>query len=162
MKDGLCGQRGFTLVEVIVAVGLITMAMSTLGIAMAQALTAGGKIGDDGVATNELRNAVSWLAGDVRMASASDLVDGGLPAASVMLTWTEEFQGQGTSHSASYQVVGESLERTYDGVTHTVAYRVISASFSLSGQMISASIEVSVRPGVTRTLTVNTLMRASL
>ncbi|MDO8750699.1 MAG: hypothetical protein Q7K03_06105, partial [Dehalococcoidia bacterium] len=110
---------------------------------------------------NELRKGLSWFSTDMKMTQTTDLADGG-SAATITASWIDQFQGAGTPHTSSYAKVGDSLVRTYDGVSHTVARGVSSAVFSRSGKTIVAQIEVQVSPGVTRTLSVKAVTRSTL
>lgn len=152
-------QRGFTVVEVVASVAILTMVMGLLGTALFQALGTETVVVDDGLAINELRKGLSYFSEDVKMTQTTDLEDGGAPVSSCDLSWTDEYQDAQTPHTSSYALVGDRLVRTYDGNAHTVANRVISVSFSRSGQTITAQIEVDAGPPGTRTLSVNAVMR---
>jgi len=147
---------GFTLAEVLVTVGLMGIIMSLMGGALFQALGIQRWWQDDVIATKELRNAGSWLSGDTFNATATDLVDGNPAVSSVTMSWTDT---DSVSHTASYSydVVGNRLVRDYDGIQHTVARRVASAGFSLSGKMLTFDLEVNASRGGTesKSLTVN-------
>ena len=161
LKSLLQDCRGFTLPEVIVSVGVLSIVMGILGTAMFQALGTEGAVIDDGKAINELRKGFSWFSEDVKMAQSTDLTDGAPAVSSVTLSWTDEFGGVGASHTSSYALVGDRLVRTYDGVAHDVARGVVSASFSLSGSTVTAQVEVTADLGTTRTLSVSTMMRST-
>ncbi len=161
MRNLTCREKGFTLTEVIVTVGVIVTFMSTLGMTMFQAVSTQDKIIGDGLAINELRKGLSWFSTDMKMTQTTDLADGAA-AAAITTNWADQFQGTGTLHTATYAQVGDSLVRTYDGVSHTVGRGVSSAVFSRSGKTVVAQIEVQVSPGVTRTLSVKAVMRSTL
>lgn len=162
MKRPWRDELGVTLVETLVGVGVLTLMTSTIGISLFQSVLTDQRVVDDGLAINELRKGLAWFAGDVKMASSADLVDGGAPAPAIAIAWTDQFEGAGTPHSASYTLVNDTLVRTYDGVSHVVARRVVTASFSRSGRAIVAQFQVDGEPGQTRTLSVRTLMRPSI
>jgi len=161
LRNFLRDSRGFTLVEVLVGVGILTIVMSTIGTAMFQALGTQKGVVDDGLAINELWKGLSWFAEDVKMAQNTDLVDGAPAVASVTFTWTDEFNDAGVSHTSSYALVDDMLVRTYDGNAHTVARRAISAAFSLSNRTVIAQFEVDAGAGTIRTLSLKTLMRSA-
>ena len=154
-------QGGFTLVEMLVGVGLLTIIMSTIGTSLFQALHTEKEVVDDGLGINELRKGLSWFAEDVKMANSTDLVDGAPAVSSVALSWTDQFNDAGVSHTSNYVLVGDRLVRTYDGNAHTVAHRVVSVAFSFSGRTVTAQVEVNAEPGTTRTLSVQTIMRST-
>lgn len=159
LKRFLQDSRGFTVAELLVSVAILSMLAGVIGTAFSQVLTTERTVVDDGLALNELRKGLSWFTGDVRMASDTDLVDGGEPVSTCTLTWTDEFNDAQVAHSSSYAVVDDRLVRTYDGNAHTVAHRVVSVSFSRSGQTITAQLEVNAAPDITRTLSAKTVMR---
>lgn len=159
MKKLWRSQRGFTVIELIASLGLFSMVTCGVGMTIFQALVTEARVVDDGVAINELRNGLAWFASDVKMAKSTDLVDEGEPASACTLTWIDDFSGAELSHTSSYALVDDRLVRTYDGNAHTVANRVISVSFSRSGDTITAQCEVNCGPGITKTLSVKTVMR---
>ena len=154
------GQGGFTLPELLVAVGILGIVTGTIGTAIFQSLGTEYEVIADGLGINELRKGFSWFAEDVKMAQSSDLTDGGSAASTVSLSWTDQFADAGTNHTSSYALVGDELVRTYDGNAHTVARKAVSVSFSLSGKTITAQVEVQAEPGQTRTLSVSATMRS--
>ncbi len=160
LKSFLHDSRGFTLPEVLVSMGILTVVMSTIGIALFQALDTQTGVVDDGLAINELRKGLSWFAKDVKMARSTDMVDGAPAVSSVTFTWTDEFQDAEVDHTSSYALVGDQLVRTYDGNAHTVARRVVSVAFSLSSRTVTAQFEIDAGAGTTRTLSVKTVIRS--
>jgi len=152
---------GFTLTEVIIGMGILTVVTGTAGVATMQTLESRTMEREDSLAAFELRKGLSWVAEDASMAATSDLLDGGPSASSVVINWIDKFQDAGTAHTASYVVVNGSLIRSYDGVAHPVARRIVSASFSRSGKTVTAQLEVRVNSQTTRQLTVKTIMRAA-
>ena len=155
---------GFTLVEMLVGVTLLTIVMSTIGTASFQALKTQQRVSEDGLAVNELRKGLGWFAEDAKMATSTNLTDGAPATTTVTMTWRDYFNVTTTSgvlHTASYALNGDRLERTYDGNTHAVARDVATALFSLASTTVTAQIEVNAEPGTTRTLSVDSVMRAS-
>ncbi len=148
LKRLLHGQRGFTLVEVLVALGI----MSALGSVLVGTLYQMANYTSRGHAQlaviADLRIATQWLAQDIQMAKTTDLVDGNPavscssldPSSCVVLSWTDEFSGSATAHSASYSQVGAEFRRTYDGSTHTVARSVTEVEISLQGRLITVTL----------------------
>ena len=161
MKKLWRSQRGFTVIELVAGLGLFSMVTCGVGMTIFQALVTETKVVNDGVAINELRNGLAWFASDVKMAQSTDLVDEAEPASACTLTWIDDFDNAQVSHTSSYALVDDKLVRTYDGNAHTVANRVISVSFSRSGEAITAQCEVNCGSGITKTLSVRTVMRPS-
>ena len=156
MKKLWRSQRGFTLTEMLVYVGILTIITSTIGAGLFQVLGTQAAVRDDGHAIDELRKGLSWVSEDVKRAKDADITSGVLT-----LTWTDEYGDVGTNHTITYQLVGDQLIRTFDGTAHTVARRVVSASFSLSSRTVTTQVEVDADLGSTRTLSVNTLMKST-
>ena len=59
MKKLWRSQRGFTLVELVVVVSILTIVMGTIGAAMFQAMETEKEVVDDGLANSELRKGFS-------------------------------------------------------------------------------------------------------
>ncbi len=161
MKGILGDARGFSLVEMLVGIGILTIMMGTIGTAMYQGLGTQQGVVEDGTAINELRKGFGWLAADVKMAQTSTLVDLAPPVDTVTFTWTDHFNGAMTAHISTYSVVGGDIVRTFDSQSHAIARDVVSAEFSLDGRTVTAEFVVNAGAGTTRTLSVWTLMRST-
>ncbi len=159
-------SRGFTLAEVLVGITLLSITMSTIGAGLFRALGTQSRVVDDGLAINELRKGFSWFAADVKMATSTNLALGGATSSSVALSWRDQFNDADITHTSTYDLVGDRLVRTYTSnatsTSHTIAHRVVSASFFLNGtSTVVAEVEVNDTQGGTRTLSLSTIMRAA-
>ena len=152
----LGSSLGFTLIEVLVSVGILGITMSLVGGALFQAFAFQRHRFDDVIATKELRHANSWFAGDALNAEETDLVGGAPPVDSTTLTWTD---GQGNLHTVSYGLVGSSLMRNDDGDQITLARHVISVGFSLSAEVLTFDLEVEAAGGGTESTSLQTYLR---
>ena len=155
--------HGFTLVETVVGVTLLTLVMTTIGPASFQALETLQVNSEEGLAVNELRKGLSWFAEDGKMAFSTNLTNGAPATTTVTMGWTDYFNAtstSGVSHTASYALNGDSLERSFDGNTHTVARGVVSAVFSLASTTLTANVEVRGEHDTPRILSVSSVMRA--
>ena len=161
MKGILGDTRGFSLVEMLVGIGILTIIMGTIGTAMYQGLGTQQGIIEDGTAISELRKGFGWLAADVNMAQTSTLVDLAPPVDTVTFTWTDYYNDAMTPHVSTYSVVDGEIVRTFDSQPHAIARDVVSAAFSLSGRTVTAEFVVNAGAGTTRTLSVWTLMRST-
>ena len=150
------GQRGLTLVEVLVAVGILTTASGLVGGGVFQVLSVQGPWRAELVATKDLRNAAAWFGGDAANAEATDLLDTAPPVGSVSLSWTD---GEGQPHTAYYSVSSGALVRDLDGAQTAVARSVASAQFSLAGRLLTTTIEIDTGGGATQTQTSQTYLR---
>ena len=101
------------------------------------------------------------------MATSTNLAIGGATSSSVILSWKDQFNDVDITHTSTYgPVVNGRLVRTYTSnatsSSHTIAHRVVSASFYLNGtSTVIAEVVVNAEPGVTRTLSLSTIMRAA-
>ncbi len=161
-------SRGFTLAEVLVGITLLSITMSTIGAGLFRALGTQSSVVDDGLAINELRKGLGWFAGDAKMATSTNLAISGATSSSVMLSWKDQFNDVDITHTSTYALDGDRLVRTYTSnatsTSHTIAHRVVSASFFLDTSATStvvAEVEVNARHGDTRTLSLSTIMRAA-
>jgi type II secretory pathway pseudopilin PulG len=148
--------RGFTLVEVVVALGTLAMTFGMIGNSIFQALSIQRYWEDDAVATRDVRHAGSWFSGDALFADATSLVDGAAAVDNLTLNWTD---GLGVVHTSVYAISGSNLTRTTDGVENILSDRVVSADFSLSGKTLTLQIEVVADRGGTESSTLQAYLR---
>ena len=163
-RSWLIRQEGFTLVEMLVGITLLTIVMSTIGTSSFQALKTQQRVSEDGLAINELRKGLGWFAEDAKMATSTNLIDGALATSTITMSWRDYFNatsGSAVLHTASYALNGDVLERTYDSATHAVARDVVAVEFSLASTTVTAQIEVNAQPGTTRILSVDSIMRTA-
>ena len=64
IRKSLADSSGFTMVEVLFAVGIISLAVGIVGDSIFQVVSVRRHWMDDAVATKNLRHAGSWFAGD--------------------------------------------------------------------------------------------------
>ena len=149
-------SAGFTIVELLVAVGILTMSVGLVGSGMFQALSVERSWSDNVLATKGLRHAGSWFSSDAFNARTTDLFDGAPPSGEVSLSWSD---AESSSHTVRYQVSGDNLVRTFDGVETVVARQVTSAAFSLAGQVLTLDLEVEAAQGSTETMSHRSYLR---
>ncbi len=151
LQASVYGTQGFTLVEVLVALGILSLAIALAGSGLFQVFSFQTSYQDRVVATKDLRHAGSWFSGDALNAQAA--VDGnGEPldclsaSDSVTLSWTGN---DGAYHSSTYQVSGDSFERAYDGRINTLADHVVtdSVGFLHCGNLLTLELEVEADSG---------------
>ncbi len=132
----LSGQKGITLVEVLVATAITGLIAGALGTAIHQFITTSERGNQELRALNDVRNAGHWLTLDGRRAEATNLADGAPPAATMTLSWTSA----GQVHTSTYSLSGNELKRDLNGTVTTVARYVSTAGFSLAGQLFTATL----------------------
>ena len=150
-------QRGTTLVELVIAVGILVLAVGTVGRTVFSVLSIDRTWRDDVVATRVTRQAMTWLSRDAINASSTSLADGAPAATTLTLTWADT---TAAPHSASYQVSAGVLTRTLDGGnTITLARGVSAVAFSRSGKKVTASLTVLAANGQVKSTTVQAVYR---
>ena len=185
-RDSWKDCRGFTLVELLVSIGILSVILGTVGTAIFTALASEGRIVDDGIAVNELRKGLGWFAEDVKQAQTVALLTPdpiSCPAADTYLLVTltrDDFdlvpddETPPDRHVITYQQVDDKVQRTVQNLTyeaggavatdvsdsHPIARRVTAACFSSLNNNVTATITVEAGPhGETRDLSVVSLMR---
>ncbi len=145
MMKGQTGQRGMTLLEFIVGMGVATIIMGgTLGLIFQE--VRGTAVAKTSVtAAHEIGNAARRISQDVIMAGSTDLIDGAGPVDSLTLSWIEQYDFTNIPHSSSYTLVGTELRRDYDGTVTTVGRDISGIEFSQTGGLLTVSISVSPR-----------------
>jgi prepilin-type N-terminal cleavage/methylation domain-containing protein len=73
LKDLFGGSSGFTLVEVSVALAILSLGIGLIGNSVFQVLSIQRFWQDEKFATKETRHAASWFAADALKATATDL-----------------------------------------------------------------------------------------
>ena len=129
-------QDGFTLVEVLIALGIAALITSTIGTAIFQILDRSARGGETVRALNDIQNAGQWLYLDGERAETTDLVENDPSVASMVLSWVAD----GQSHTVSYSITGTELVRDHNGVVTTVARYVSNADFSISNRLITVNL----------------------
>ncbi len=101
-------QRGFTIVELLISIGILGIVAPLLAVALFQILhfTERSRAGFEAQA--DTRNAAGWMSQDIVMAQATDLVVGDPPIANpdcgapVGFTWTDKFEDRDNEHEVTY------------------------------------------------------------
>ena len=138
IKAALTASGGFTLIEVVIALSLLSLATGMIGAGLFHVHGIQKFWRDGAVATRDLRHAGSWFAGDALNAESvlTSPPPGGVPLpcepgapfSSVTLTWDDS----DSSHVTTYTVSGEELTRTYDGDTIRLSQIVIALNTGFS------------------------------
>jgi len=137
-------QKGFTLIELLVALavgGLVIM--SALGV-IYQVMWGTSRTNSQVVALTDVHQAALRLKKDIVMAQTTDLTDG-VPQDSATLSWTDytsfgDLEPEERIHASSYELLGNELQRTYDGTTSIVGRNITSVNFSQDGRVINVVI----------------------
>lgn len=155
LKTITAAQAGVSLLETMVALGILSLAMTMIGTGIFQVLSIQRYWQDQRVATRDLRHAGSWFAGDALNAQSVSI--GGNPAgSSVTITWTNSSD---VTHVVVYSLSDSDLIRDLDGVTNTIAEKVVSVNWSLDGNVLTMTLETEADAGSTETITLQTYLR---
>ena len=121
------GERGYTLVETLIAIAITGFIVTILGLTVQQFVTVPEQ-GDNHVdALHAVQNAAHWVSLDGQTAKSAS---GG---SSLSLTLPD-------NSIVSYNMSGNSLQRTFKGVSRTVAENVSSVNFTIQGRVITMHI----------------------
>lgn len=135
LRKFIADSAGFTLMEVVVAMGLLSLAVSMVGAGIFQTIRAEAFWQDGVVATRDLRHAGSWFAGDALSTKTTNLVDA-TPMATVTLTTV-------AGNVITYDEVANELVRHHDNGSNLVmAANVESVSFLLTGDVLEMTLVV--------------------
>ncbi len=150
-------ERGVTLLETLIAIGIMTMALTMVGGPLFGALATDDEWREDVSATAAWRRAGALVARDGANAETTSLADGAGPVAAATLSWTDS---AAAAHTATYALSNALLVRTLDGAPLVVARRVVDVGFSRSGGLMTFTIEVDSGGGSTETATASVLLRS--
>jgi prepilin-type N-terminal cleavage/methylation domain-containing protein len=120
-------EHGFTMVELLVAVAILGLISSVIGVAIEKMLTV-PEYGDDRItAMHELQNVAHWFGRDGQMAIDAS---GG---EQLVLTLAD-------NATVSYTLEGRELHRIAGTSNRTLAGNIASASFSIQDRLITMNI----------------------
>ena len=172
IKRHLASSSGFTLVEVLLAVSIISIAVGVVGGGIFQVVAVQKDWADDTLATRDLRHVGSRFVGDAL--NAEDALDapGGSrltedcaqppanPASTVTLIWTDT---AGVSRRGTYSASAGVLTRQDEGGIQAVIITqgVVdnSLKFSLCGTLLTLEVEVNAEAGQTEKIRLRTHIR---
>jgi prepilin-type N-terminal cleavage/methylation domain-containing protein len=121
------GERGYTLVELIVAIAITGFIIATLGLVLQQIFTVPERGNDQVAALHAVQNVAHWVGLDGQTAKSAS--GGG----SLTLTLPDD-------SVISYTLTGEELHRIYGGSNRTIAKDITSVNFTVLGRVITMDI----------------------
>lgn len=129
-------QRGFTLVELMVACAISSMIIGVLGTALHQFIGTSERGNEELRALHDTSNAGYWITLDGERSETTNLVDGAPLADSITLGWTSG----GQANTSTYSLSGTELKRNHNGTVTSVARHVSSVEFSIAGRVITVTM----------------------
>jgi len=121
------GQKGYTLVELMIALAITGVITTVLGLVVQQIFTVPEQSNDKIAAMHAVQNAGHWVGLDGQTAT------GATGGSSLTLTLAD-------NSTLSYVLYGDELHRVYGSSNRTIARDISSANFSVSGGMITMNI----------------------
>ncbi len=121
------GERGYTLVELMLAIAMTGFLATTLGLVVQQTATVPERGGDQVTARHAVQNAVHWVSLDGQMAMSAS--GGG----SLVLTLPDD-------STVTYTLAGDELHRDDGSADRTIAQGISAVSFSVSGRQITMNL----------------------
>lgn len=135
-------QRGFTLVELLVALAIGSVVLTGSLLTFEQVFSGTIRARNQTIAVNDVNFAAARIKRDIEMAQTTNLTDA-VPQTSVTLTWIDysQFASENvTPHSSTYTLSGTQLLRNYDGTVSIIGRNTTSIGFTLNGRVITTSI----------------------
>ena len=149
-------KKGFTLVEIVLAMGITALITGVLGTAIFQIFDRSASGQNTLRALSDIQNAGQWIYLGGEKAEASNLVNDAPAVNTMTLSWNTE----NTPHTAIYALTGSQLVRNHNGVETTVARYISEADFSISDDLITLNLTSSPGiGGVSKQVTYNVWVR---
>ena len=121
------GEKGFTLVELLVVTAITGFIVSLLGVATHHVVTVPEYGNERMTALHELQHVAHWVNLDGQMAQSANVSSG------LLLTLPNDT-------SVNYTLSGTNLVRTASNSTLTLARNIISANFSIQDRVITMDL----------------------
>jgi len=133
-------QRGFTLVEILLAVAIGGIIMAGAATAVYHTIVGTDRTSSQVTVLADVNQAALAVKKDLQMAHTTDL--SGTPQNSAQLNWTDYtgFESGNQTHSISYVLSDANLLRTYDGTESIVGRNITSVSFAQNDRVIDVVI----------------------
>ena len=162
----MMNQKGFTLIEVLVAMVVGSLVMTAALLSLHQIVWGSARTNDQVVALTDVNYAALRIKKDFQMARYTNLPEG-IPQDSAALSWDDATgwvsENETAHHSSRYDLFGTDLRRTYDGEVSTVGRHITSIEFTRNGRVITCVISATgpwgIRQGATLELIFRTRMR---
>jgi len=150
-------QKGFTLVEILVAMAVEAMLLSGIVTAIFQTTEITIQSSAQITALEDIKNVARHITTDVRMAQATNLLDGAPPVNSLVLDWVGWYDDNGelspVDYHCEYSLCGGRVQREYKkgGVETditTIGQHISDIDFSRQSRIVIVTIASSPRGNV--------------
>lgn len=121
------GERGYTLVELMIAIAITGLITTGLALVAQQMLTVPERGNSQVAALHAIQNAAHWVGLDGQAAKSASGGSG------LILTLPD-------NSTVSYVLYGDELNRIYSGSNRTIARNITSANFSVQDRVITMDI----------------------
>lgn len=136
-RPRLAGERGFTLVELLVGITIMAMVTTVLASGISQAFKQATFQRTGLTSQDESRRLYLVITRDLQIATVTDLVDGAAPVSSVTITSVDP--NTSATHTTAYSLSGTNLLRNVDGVPMTAGRNISAIGFSRSGSLFTVT-----------------------
>jgi prepilin-type N-terminal cleavage/methylation domain-containing protein len=121
------GERGYTLIEALIAIAITGFLVTVLGMVVQQMVVVPERANDQLDAIHPIQNAAHWLTLDGQTAESA------VGGSSLTLTLPNE-------DTITYTLSGDKLYRLYGSSNRTIASNVASANFTVQDKVIYMTI----------------------
>ena len=153
----LRSQSGVTLAEMIVVIGIMTLALTMVGSPLFASLRRDEQWRADITATTTLQRVGNWVAKDTINAESVSVADGAPAADNLTASWNDL---GGAPHSAGYALNGVNLIRTYDGASQVIGRNVTLVEFTRVANILTFTVGVAGASGSIDVKTSSHLLRS--
>ncbi len=151
----MSGQRGFMIIEILMAMAIAGMIMPVIATSMFQISRGTITMNNDFVIQQDIDVASNWFNRDLSQAVTTNLANEGTiilddaGVTNLRVDWIDltGWATQGSEgHYVEYTLSGTNLIRNYDGTSTIAARRISDIQFSRSGRFITVIVKSSLSP----------------
>ena len=103
------GERGFTIIELLVALAITGLIAGALSMTIAQIMGSNSQSSNHATVIRQVQNAGYWVSHDVQMAQSDPTIDLSADGFPLVITWTE---WNGTENEVTYTITGTDMIRS--------------------------------------------------
>lgn len=133
-------QKGFTMIELLVAILITAIILGSVTTAISQVFTVNARSSNRMTAVRQVQTAGYWVSHDAQMAQTATADNLTSPFV-LKLTWTE---WSGVTHTDNYTLENKVLWRNLDGQKSLVAQYITSANTTYTGGKLIFNVTATV------------------